>query len=149
VQMDYFRIIWLVVLVAFLLIELATMGLTTIWFAGGALVALLAELVGLNPVIQVVLFLIVSVLLLALTRPVAIRHLNRNRIKTNAESLIGRTGVVLEEIDNLRATGCVSVDGQEWTARCASDDDVIQKSQVVTIKEIRGVKLIVSKGKEN
>ena len=143
--MDYFRIAWVVILVVFMLIELATLGLTTIWFAGGALVALLANLMGLNSIIQIVLFLIVSVLLLALTRPVAIRHLNENRTRTNAESLIGRTGVVLEEIDNLKATGCVSIDGQEWTARCSSDDDVITKNQVVTIEEIRGVKLIVSK----
>lgn len=143
--MDYFRIIWLVLLVSFMVIEIATLGLTTIWFAGGALVALLANVIGLNSVIQVVLFVVVSVLLLALTRPVAVRHLNENRTKTNAESLIGRTGFVLEEIDNLKATGCVSIDGQEWTARCASDDKVIAKDQVVTIQAIQGVKLIVAK----
>ena len=142
--MDYFRIAWMVLLVAFLLIELATLGLTTIWFAGGSFVALLANFMGLSSVVQVVLFLIVSVLLLALTRPVAIRHLNENRTRTNAESLIGRTGIVLEEVDNLKATGCVSVDGQEWTARCASDDSIITKSQVVTIQAIQGVKLIVT-----
>ncbi|MBE5901153.1 MAG: NfeD family protein [Lachnospiraceae bacterium] len=142
--MDYFRIGWLVALVVLVLIELATLGLTTIWFAGGAFVALLANLLGLSPIVQIVLFIIVSVLLLALTRPVAIRHLNENRTRTNAESLIGRTGFVLEEIDNLKATGCVSVDGQEWTARCSSDDAVITKDQVVTIEAIQGVKLIVA-----
>ncbi|MBE5905955.1 MAG: NfeD family protein [Lachnospiraceae bacterium] len=142
--MDYFRIAWLVILVAMLVIELATLGLTTIWFAGGAAVAVLANVLGLSPVIQIVLFLIVSVLLLALTRPVAVRHLNKNRTKTNAESLIGRTGFVLEEINNLKATGCVSVDGQEWTARTTKDGVVLAKDAVVTIQEIQGVKLIVA-----
>lgn len=142
--MDYFGIIWLVLLVLLLVIEVATMGLTTIWFAGGALVALLANLIGLHEVIQVVLFLLVSGLLLALTRPVAIRYLNKDRIRTNAESLIGRTAVVIEEIDNLKAMGCVTIDGQEWTARCESDDHVISKDQVVVIRAIQGVKLIVA-----
>ncbi|SFQ19685.1 Membrane protein implicated in regulation of membrane protease activity [Lachnospiraceae bacterium XBB1006] len=143
--MDFFRIAWLVILVVMLVVELATLGLTTIWFAGGAVVALVANLVGLSPIIQVVLFVVVSILLLALTRPMAVRHLNQNRTRTNAESLIGRTGFVLEEINNLKATGCVSVDGQEWTARNAVDGEIIAKDQVVTIEGIQGVKLIVMK----
>ena len=136
--------IWLVVLVILLIIEMVTMGLTTIWFAGGALVALLANLIGLHEITQVILFFVVSVLLLALTRPVAIRYLNKDRIKTNAESLIGKTAVVIEEIDNLKAMGCVTVGGQEWTARCESDDCVIEKDSRVVIKAIQGVKLMVA-----
>lgn len=141
--MDYLGIIWLVLLIVLVVVEIATMGLTTIWFAGGALVALLANLLGLHEAIQVVLFFVVSVLLLAVTRPIAIRHLNQGRVKTNAESLIGRTGFVLEEIDNMRAMGCVSIDGQEWTAR-SEDDSLIPKNKVVMIKAIQGVKLIVA-----
>ncbi len=146
--MDYFGIVWLVLLIVLVMIEIATLGLTTIWFAGGALVALLANLVGLHEAVQVVIFFVVSFVLLALTRPVAIRHLNKDRIKTNAESLIGRTGFVMEEIDNLKAMGLVSIDGQEWTARCESDNEVIPKDKVVVIKDIQGVKLIVTM-KEN
>ena len=142
--MDYFLILWLVLLIVFVIAEIATLGLTTIWFAGGALVALLANLIGLHEITQVILFFVVSVLLLALTRPVAIRYLNKDRIKTNAESLIGKTAVVIEEIDNLKAMGCVTVGGQEWTARCESDDCVIEKDSRVVIKAIQGVKLMVA-----
>lgn len=143
--MDYFGIIWLVLLVVLLVAEAVTLGLTTIWFAGGAFVALIANLIGLHTAIQIALFFIVSILLLALTRPVAIRYLNKDRIKTNAESLVGRTAFVVEEIDNLKATGCVSIDGQEWTARCEDETAFIEKDKVVVIKGIQGVKLIVSK----
>ncbi|MGN0170945.1 MAG: NfeD family protein [Lachnospiraceae bacterium] len=142
--MDYFLILWLVLLIVFVIAEIVTLGLTTIWFAGGALAALLANLAGLHEIVQVALFFVVSILLLALTRPVAIRYLNKDRIKTNAESLIGKTAFVVEQIDNLKAMGCVTVDGQEWTARCESDDTVIEKDALVVIKAIQGVKLIVA-----
>lgn len=142
--MDYFLVLWLVLLIVFVIAEIVTLGLTTIWFAGGALAALLANLIGLHEFVQVVLFFVVSILLLALTRPVAIRYLNKDRVKTNAESLIGKTACVVEEIDNLKAMGCVTVEGQEWTARCESDDSVIAKDSLVVIKAIQGVKLIVA-----
>ena len=146
--MNVAGITWLVLLIVLVVIELLTMGLSTIWFAGGALIALLAELIGAPVYVQVVLFIVVSVLLLFLTRPVAVRYLNRGRVKTNAESLIGRSAFVIEEIDNLKAMGCVSVDGQEWTARCVNDDTVIEKDKVVVIKAIQGVKLIVAMKEE-
>ncbi len=142
--MDFVGIAWLVILVVLVAIEIATFGLTTIWFAGGALVAFLAEVLGAPLGVQVALFLVVSVALLVLTRPMAIRYLNKDRIKTNAESLIGKSAVVIEEVDNLKATGAVMVDGQEWTARTVDDSQLLKKDQIVEIKEIRGVKLIVS-----
>lgn len=146
--MDYLGIIWLCLLVVLLLAEAITLGLTTIWFAGGALVALIANLLGLHEAIQIVVFFVVSIVLLALTRPIAIRYLNKDRVKTNAEGLVGRTAFVVEEIDNLKATGCVSIDGQEWTARCEDETTFIEKNKVVVIKGIQGVKLIVSKKDE-
>ena len=81
-------------------------------------------------------------LLLALTRPFAVEFLNKDRIRTNAESLLGLTGVVIEDIDNLRAQGLVSVEGQEWTARSVSEE-VILKDTHVEIVKISGVKLLV------
>lgn len=135
-------IFWLVVVVVMAIIEIITLGLTTIWFAGGALVAFLACLLGANLIVQIILFVLVSLLLLGFTRPFAVKFINKDRTKTNAESLIGKDGVVLQDIDNLKANGMVSVSGQEWTARSA-DDTVIVKDTVVEIVEIRGVKLIV------
>ena len=135
-------IFWLIVLVVMRVIEIITLGLTTVWFAGGALAAFIASLLGANIVVQVILFVVVSVLLLALTRPLAVEYLNKDRIRTNAESLIGKTAVVKQEIDNLNAQGQVSVDGQEWTARSV-EEQVIPKNVQVEIVEINGVKLMV------
>lgn len=135
-------IFWLIVLVVMAVIEIITLGLTTVWFAGGALVAFIASLLGANIVVQVILFVVVSVLLLALTRPLAAEYLNKDRIRTNADSLIGKTAIVKQEIDNLKAQGQVSVDGQEWTARSVNEQ-VIPRDMQVEIVEINGVKLMV------
>ena len=140
-------IFWLIVVVVMAVIEIITLGLTTIWFAGGALVAFLASLLGAGLLVQTILFIVVSVVLLAVTRPLAVEFFNKGRIKTNAESLIGETAVVQQEIDNLRAKGMVSVNGQEWSARSV-DDEIIPDETLVEIMEISGVKLLVRK-KEN
>lgn len=146
--MNFGVIAWLVLMLIFVVAEIATLGLTTVWFAGGAFVAMLAALLDANVPIQISLFLLVSFVLLFLTRPVAVRYLNQTRVKTNAAGLIGRTCIVKEEIDNLKAMGCVVIDGQEWTARCPDDKTVIQVGKQVVIQEIKGVKLIV-KEKDN
>jgi membrane protein implicated in regulation of membrane protease activity len=141
-------VLWLILLVIFLVIEIATLGLTTIWFAGGALVACIASLCQLSLPVQSVLFVIVSVVLLIFTRPVATRFFNRDRVRTNADSLIGQNGIVTEQIDNIVGHGIVCVNGQEWTARSADDSLTIEKGQQVEILEIRGVKLIVKQKME-
>ena len=109
----------LIILVA---IEIATMGLTTIWFAGGAFVAIIAAAFDAPLYVQITLFLSVSVVLLLFTRPIAMKYFEqRQESQTNAESLIGKQAIVTEEVDNLMAAGTVSVDGQEWTARNVMD----------------------------
>ncbi len=133
---------WLIIVIVMAVIEIITLGLTTIWFAGGALAAFIASLLGADLAMQIILFIVVSVVLLALTRPLAVNYLNTDRVKTNAESLIGKLGVVKEKVDNLNAQGIVSVEGQEWTAR-AIDDEMIPLYAVVEVVEIRGVKLMV------
>lgn len=133
---------WLIIVIVMAVIEIITLGLTTIWFAGGALVAFIASLLGADLAVQIILFIVVSMALMALTRPLAVNYLNRDRVKTNAESLIGKLGVVKEKVDNLNAQGIVSVEGQEWTAR-AIDDEMIPLYAVVEVVEIRGVKLMV------
>ncbi len=135
-------VFWLFIVVVMAIIEIITLGLTTIWFAGGALVAFIASLLGANLIVQIVLFIVVSVGLLALTRPLAVKFLNKDRESTNAESLIGKRAVVKQEIDNLNAQGMVSVNGQEWTAR-AYEEKIIPEGATVEIMEISGVKLLV------
>ena len=141
-------ICWLAVLIVLLLVEIATLGLTTIWFAGGALVACVAALLHDSIWVQIVLFLVVSVLLLLFTRPVAVRYMNRNRTKTNVDSMAGKEAVVTEDIDNLKAQGVVQVNGLEWTARAENNQDVIPKGSVVEVTRVDGVKLIVRKREE-
>lgn len=137
-------IFWLIVFVILLVVEIATMALTTVWFAGGALAAFLAAYIGFGVVVQVLVFLIVSILLLVLTRPLAVKFFNQERQKTNAESLIGQKAVVKEEINTLQATGRVEVNGMEWSAK-TEESEIIEADTIVMIKGIQGVKLIVEK----
>lgn len=138
-------ICWLAIVIVLLVIEIATLGLTTIWFAGGALVACVAALLHANIWVQIVLFLVVSVLLLFFTRPLAIRYMNKDRMKTNVDSMVGKEAVVTESIDNLKAQGIVQVNGLEWTARSEESQEVIPKGAIVEVGRVNGVKLIVRK----
>lgn len=136
-------IIWLVIFIVMLGIEIATLGLTTIWFAGGALVATLIAAIGLPLYVQIPVFLVVSVVLLLFTRPIAQKYFNKERIRTNAESLVGQTAVVTESINNLKGMGKAVINGQEWMARSVEDSAELQKETLATIVAIEGVKLIL------
>lgn len=135
--------IWLAVLVVCVGIEIATMGLTTIWFAGGALVSAILAALNAPLWLQIVAFFAVSLILLYLTRPVAVKYFNKDRVKTNVESLIGRQAIVISEIDNLQGIGQVTVGGQEWSARSMKDDVQLPVGSVVIVRSVSGVKLIV------
>ncbi|WP_124066602.1 NfeD family protein [Clostridium sp. E02] len=141
-------IYWLIAFVVLLGIEAATMALTTIWFAGGALVAFVMALFGVNTELQLALFVIVSFVLLFFTRPFALKYVNKNTIKTNSEGLIGKFAVVTSEINNSDGKGAAVLNGQEWTARASKDDRIYSVGTRVEVKEIQGVKLIVSKKQE-
>ena len=134
---------WLVAFVILIGIEAATMALTTIWFAGGAVFAFFAAVLGFSIQTQLVVFLIVSFILLLFTRPLAMRFVNRETVKTNVDGLIGRRAKVITTIDNNEPSGATVVDGQEWTARSMDDAVTIPVGTHVVIKEVRGVKLIV------
>ncbi|MBS7201368.1 NfeD family protein [butyrate-producing bacterium] len=134
---------WLVAFVILIGIEAATMALTTIWFAGGAVFAFFAAVLGFSIQTQLVVFLIVSFILLLFTRPLAMRFVNRETVKTNVDGLIGRRAKVITKIDNNEPSGATVVDGQEWTARSMDDAVTIPVGTHVVIKEVRGVKLIV------
>ena len=136
-------IIWLGILAVLLVIEGLTTALTTIWFAGGALAAAIAAGVGMGIVPQLLLFFCVSLVLLIFTRPAAMKLMNKNTEKTNVDSLLGKTAVVIQEINNLAQTGQVRINDIEWMARTSDDSARIPVGTVVVIRAVRGVKLIV------
>lgn len=136
--------VWLAAFIIFLLYEIVTLGLTSIWFAGGALAAFIVALCKGNLFIQIFVFLIVSFALLFTLRPFASKYFNKSRQKTNLDAIIGRQAVVIKEIDNLKGTGEISLSGQIWTAR-SEDDNVIEEHAKVEIVLIEGVKAIVKK----
>lgn len=141
-------LIWLVLLVILILIEIATLGLTTIWFAGGAFVAAIAAMFGAPGYVQVILFVLVSCVLLIFTRPIAVKYFNKDRIKTNAESLVGMQAIVVSEIDNLQGIGRVTINGVEWMGRSTEQSKKLPVGAVVIIRAIDGAKLIVEERKE-
>lgn len=141
-------LLWLIVLVVMIAMELVSLGLTTIWFAGGALVATVLAMFNAPFVVQVFAFLIVSVALLISTRPIAVRYFNKDRVRTNVESMIGQQAIVVGEINNLQGVGRVTIGGKEWSARTESDDITLPVGAVVIVKAISGVKLIVEERKE-
>ena len=136
-------IFWLVLMLILILAEIATMGLTTIWFAAAALVCGICAGFGMPFLPQMIIFIVISLVLILFTRPIAMKYFNRDRVKTNAESLIGRQAIVTTQIDNLRASGQVTVSGQEWTARSSEDGTIIPQGAVAEVLAINGVKLIV------
>ncbi len=138
-----FAVYWLVALIVFLVIEAATLGLATIWFAGGALIALIAAMCGAGVGIQMASFLVVSLVLLIFTRPLAVRFLSKDTLKTNVDRVVGMEGVVTEEISNLAGTGKVSLGGNIWTARTENEGGTIPADAVVEVLRVEGVKLIV------
>lgn len=143
---------WLIAFVVLLGIEAATMALTTIWFAGGALAAFAAALAGAAVEVQLVVFVVVSFILLLFSRPLAARLLRGggDKAKTNVDSLIGRSAKVTEAIDNELGTGAAVVGGQEWTARSFDGESRFPTGETVVIRAVEGVKLMVSETrKEN
>ena len=140
--------IWLILLVIFILVEIATVGLLTIWFAGGALAAFFVSLSQVGAAVQVIIFLIVSFVLVLLIRPLAQKKFNSGHIRTNAQTLIGEDAVVLEPIDNLQSKGRVMIRGQEWSARSVDDKEKFEKDEVVQVMSISGVKLMVRRPQE-
>ena len=141
--MEMDALVWLGILVAMLIIEIVTLGLTTIWFAGGALTAFVAAMLGADLWLQILLFFVVSIVLILVTRPVAVKYFNKDRIKTNAESLIGSDAIVISEIDNLQGIGQVTIGGQEWSARANKEQVKFPVGSVVKVVAIKGVKAVV------
>lgn len=141
-------LLWLLVLIVFTCMELATVTLTSIWFAAGALVAMFVAMAGGAFILQFIVFSVTAFGILIATRPWAKKFVNVKKQSTNADRAIGEEVRVLERISNLDQTGMVIVHGQEWTARTEKDKDIIEQGELVRIIRISGVKLIVEKVKE-
>ena len=139
-------IIWLVLLVLFLIVEASTVTMVSLWFAGGALVALAASLLHWPLWLQVALFLAVSAALLAALRPLAKKHFTPKLTKTNVDAVIGTQGYVIVPIDNMAATGTVKLGTMEWTAR-STDGAPIAAGTLVRADRIEGVKVFVTPAK--
>lgn len=138
---------WICAMLLFLAAEALTVGLVSMWFAVGALAAMICAMLDVEIWIQIVAFLGVSALALCLTRPIAKKFINGKKQPTNADMTIGRECKVTEKIDNFSGTGAVYVDGKTWTAR-SENDEIIDEGESVCALRIEGVKLIVSKVNE-
>lgn len=136
---------WLIAFIVLIIIEAATMNLTTVWLAVGAGAAYLFALLGFSFAIQFTVFAIVSLILLFFTKPAAQKYASRHFVKTNVDQLVGQTAKVTSVINNTEGYGAAVLNGMEWTAVSSDDSVIIEPGERVIVKEIRGVKLIVAK----
>ena len=136
---------WLILAVILAVFEILTQGLSTIWFAVGAVAAFIVAAAGGNVPFQIVVFILVSIIMLILVRPISVKLLKGKIVKTNIDALVGRKVSVNKDIDNIKETGTVVLDGTTWNARSLDDNDVISSGNTVIIEKVEGNKLIVKR----
>lgn len=140
--------IWLALIVFFVVLEIATVGLISIWLAGGGIAGLICAALGMSVTGQILVFAAVSFILLYFTRPWALKYLKPHLVKTNSEDAIGKNVCVTEQIDNVKGTGTAVMNGLEWTARSADEGKTFEPGMIVTVKEIKGVTLYVTESSD-
>lgn len=139
-------IVWFVIFIGLIVIEALTADLLTVWFIPGALVSIILASFEVPVPVQILAFFGVSAVMFVLFKTVLKdRFVSKKKEKTNIDMIIGQTGVVLEDIDNLSARGSVKVNFNIWTARSCNDDDIIRAGDKVEITAVEGVKLICRK----
>ena len=148
-QMNPQVLMWLIAVIIFLVVELSTVTLTSIWFAAGALAGMLVAMFGVNFVVQIIAFIIVAFGLLYATKPFAKKFIDTKKVSTNADRAIGEKIRVIERVSNFDQTGRAIVHGQEWTVRTEDDNMIIEQGKYVRVLRIAGVKLIVEKVEED
>lgn len=136
-------LIWLIIMIVFLIAEAITVGLTTIWFAAGALTAMAVCALGFGVFAQFLVFFVVSMVLLFFTRPFAIKYINPNSVRTNYEDAVDKMVSITERVDNVKGTGKAVLNGQEWTVRSQKEDETFEPGDLAKVVEVAGVKLIV------
>lgn len=144
---SYMGIIWIAALIVFVIAEAVTYQLITIWFAIGALGALIAEITGAPTSKQAAVFLVLSIVALLLLRPVSKKYLKNKTEKTNVDRLVGMDVLITEDVNNMIGAGKGRVRGMEWTVRSA-DDREIPAGETAVVKKIEGVKLLVTSSRE-
>ncbi len=138
-------IFWLVLMIVFIVAELMTEGLVSIWFAAGSLISLIIACFSDNVIVQIILFLVVSIALVIATRPWAKKFLNSRTKQTNSDRIIGEEICIVEAVSNRNQTGMANVHGREWTVRSSDDHVEFSKGELARVVKISGVKLIVEK----
>ena len=138
-----YLIVWLVLMIVFLVAESQSVTMVSLWFAAGALGALIAELCGAELWLQIVIFYVVSIILLASLRPIVRKYFTPKITKTNVDSIVGQTGLVTADINNISAQGQVKLGAMEWTARSTSGENIPQGT-LVKVDKIEGVKAFVT-----
>ena len=140
--------VWLVAMIVLIVIEIVTVGFGAIWFALGALAAVIATLLGAGTKLQIAVFLAVSFVTLIFTIPLVVKYINVTRTRTNYEGIIGKIVRITQDVDNIVETGCAVVNGQDWTVRAADNGCKIAAGSLAKVVDIKGVKLIVEKYEE-
>ena len=140
--MELMSFVWVGAMIAFGVLEVATVNMVSVWFVGGAAAALGAQLLGGNLWVQITAFLVVSIALLACLRPFIRKFVNPNKVATNADMALGQQAYLTETVDNLRGTGALKLEGKEWSVRSANGD-VLPEGTLVKIVKLEGVKLYV------
>lgn len=143
--MNPYVIFWLIAVIVFVVAELITVGLFSIWFAAGALVAMIVAICNGGIILQLIAFFVVSILLLLGTKPWAKKYINSKTQKTNVDSVIGQRTLITERVSNLDQTGKTVLAGQEWTVRSVDDNITIEEGELVEVVRVSGVKLLVKK----
>ncbi len=144
IQMEVMRYLWIAVIFLATFTEAMSFSLVAVWFIPSALVALVLSFFDIAVWVQVLVFFALSFVLLITVRKWSVKLLKVKNTPTNADAVIGKEAVVTEEIDNLRSTGQVRIDGKLWTARSAGSEQPIPTGTVVEVIRIEGVKAMVS-----
>ena len=147
-EMSPMVFLWLVAVIIFLAVEISTVTLTSIWFAAGALAAMLVAMFNGNMLVQIIAFIVVAIGLLYATKPWSKKFIDTKKVSTNADRAIGEHVRVIERISNLDQTGRVMYNGLDWTARTEDDNITIEQGELVRVLRISGVKLIVERVEE-
>lgn len=143
--MEQWLFIWLAVIVVTIVIEIITVGLTSIWLTGGALASLIVCYFGGHWIVQIIVFFAVTFLLIYFTRPWAMKYLESRKTATNYEEIIGKTVRVIEVVNNAQGSGRAVYNGMEWTARADEEADIFFLEEMARVTDVRGVKLILQK----
>lgn len=142
--MESMGLVWLIGIIVFMVLEGISYQIVSVWFAAGAIGGLLAYVCGAPVWLQITIFIVLSLLMLAALRPLSVRLLGKHKIRTNADSLLGKSVLITQEVDNIKGTGQGKIGGMTWTVRSETGEN-IPSGEVAKVLKIEGVKLIVER----